>query len=69
MTEQHHVYNGHDRKDVEVLVDGTWYAGLLHSWDQAEDGSWSGMVEWTTEPGSTYLQRKPAERIRPAPSQ
>lgn len=67
MAEQHHVYRGLDRKLVEVLVDGTWWPGELRSWDQAaDDGSWSGMAEWTTEPGSTFLGRVPAARLRPA---
>lgn len=64
MAEQHFVYHGLDRKDVEVLVDGAWWPGELRSWDQADDGSWSGMVEWTVEPGSTYLGRKLATQIR-----
>lgn len=66
MTEQHFVYLGFDRKAVEVLVDGTWHPGELRSWDQAEDGSWSGMVEFNVGPGMTYLERVASERVRPA---
>jgi hypothetical protein len=65
VAEQHYVYSGLDRILVEVLVDGTWYPGELRSWDLVEDGTWSGMVEWTTEPGSTYLGRVPGTMIRP----
>lgn len=65
VAEQHFVYRGLDRKLVEVLVDDTWWPGELRSWDQAEDGSWSGMAEWTVEAGSTFLGRVPATRLRP----
>lgn len=63
---QHIAYTGLERKLVEVLVDGTWYPGELRSWDQAEDNSWSGMAEWTVAPGSTYLGRVLAGRLRSA---
>lgn len=61
----HHVYTGWDRKDVEVLVDGTWYRGELRSWDRDTAGQWSGMVTWSAGPAQNYLERFPADRIRP----
>ena len=64
---QHHIYLGNDRKAVEVEVDGQWYAGELRSWDQAEDGSGSGVVTWRRAPGELLVRRFPAERIRKAP--
>lgn len=60
-------FSGWDRRLVEVLVDGTWYPGELRSWDKDEAGAWSAMVEWTTAPGSTFLGRVPADRLRPVP--
>ena len=60
-------YIGWDRKDVEVLADDdTWHPGELRSWDQAEDGSWSGIVTWQASPGERRIDRFPADRIRPA---
>ena len=32
---------------VDVFHEGAGYPGELRSWDQADDGSWSGMAEWT----------------------
>ena len=29
---------------VDVLHEGSWYPGELRSWDQSDDGSWSGMA-------------------------
>ena len=63
---QHHIYIGNDRKAVEVEVDGQWYDGELRSWDQADDGTWSGMVTWRRAPGELFLDRFPADRIREA---
>jgi hypothetical protein len=60
-----HFYTGWDRKLVEVLVDGTWHSGLLRSWDQAEDGSWSGMVEWSAGPAENRLDRFDEASVRP----
>ena len=55
VTTQHLVYSGWDRPLVDVLHEGAWYPGELALVDQADDGSWSGMAEWTVAPGSTYL--------------
>ena len=50
---RHRTYSGWARKDVEVLVDGTWYDGELRSWDRAGSGSWSGVVvTWRRELGA-----------------
>ena len=65
---QHHIYIGTDRKQVEVEVDGTWYDGELRSWDQADDGSGSGVVTWRRPTGELLVRRVPAERIRPTPT-
>ena len=61
---RHHTYTGNDRKEVQVEVDGTWYDGELRSWDQANDGTWSGIVSWRREPGEIFVDRFPADRIR-----
>jgi hypothetical protein len=62
---QHFVYTGWDRKEVEVEVDGRWYDGELRSWDQADDGSWSGIVSWRRAVGETLIDRFQAGQIRP----
>lgn len=62
----HFTYHGWDRKEVEVLVDDEWRPGELRSWDQADDGTWSGIVSWSAGVMSTHLDRFPADRIRPA---
>ena len=61
---RHRTFIGKDRKAVQVKVDGTWYAGELRSWDQADDGSWSAIVTWRRQPGEILVDRFPAERIR-----
>ena len=65
MATRHIVNGGWDRPLVDVLHEGTWHPGELRSWDQADDGSWSGMAEWTVAPGSTYLGRVPSIHLRP----
>lgn len=57
-------FSGWDRKIVEVLVDGVWYPGQLRSWDQADDGSWSGIVQWSAGPAENRLDRFTEARIR-----
>ena len=64
MTE--HVFTGWDRKEVEVLVDGTWHPGELRSWDAEDDGGWTAMVTWSAGPAEQRLDRFPADALRPA---
>jgi hypothetical protein len=63
---RHRIYTGNDGKAVHVEVDGEWYDGELRSWDQADDGTWSGIVTWRRAPGELLLDRLPSERIREA---
>ncbi len=64
---QSFTYHGWDRKLVEVLVDDVWHPGELRSWDQADDGTWSGVVSWSAGVMRNHLDRFPADRIRPDP--
>ena len=67
LEEIHYVYHGFDRKPCEVDVDDTWYAGEIRSWDRDTNGAWSATATWTRGPGqSSYLERFPEERVRPA---
>jgi hypothetical protein len=60
-----HIYSPMDRPDVEVDVDGTWYAGELRgSWDR--DGRRLMNVRWREGVGMSRLDTLPAERVRPA---
>lgn len=61
---RHRIYTGNDRKEVQVEVDGTWYDGELRSWDQADDGTWSGIVSWRRTLTETLTDRFLADRIR-----
>src|SRR3954452_7164210 len=57
------VYKPHERPEVEVLVDGTWYRGELR-------GTWrrGGVdvcnVSWRERPGMIRLDTVAAERVR-----
>lgn len=51
--------------DVEVERDGTWHFGRLRQWRLDPEG-WVGFVQYSTEPGSTYVDWVPADRIREA---
>lgn len=61
----HVIYSGDDRIEVEVLVNDQWRPGELRSWDQADSGTWSGIVSWSAGPMRNHLDRFPADRIRP----
>ena len=52
-----------DRPDVEILVDGVWYAGELRAWLPRDDG-WHGNVEYSTGVGENRLDTVPEYRIR-----
>jgi hypothetical protein len=62
------VYRPADRPDVEVLVDGTWYAGELRAWFPLPDGTWEGNVQYSLGPAQNYLDQFPQDRIRPVAS-
>ena len=59
------IYKPHQRPDVELLVDGTWYPGELR-------GAWrrGGLdvcnVSWRERPGLTRIDIVVAERAGPA---
>lgn len=48
--------------DVEVLVDGDWFHGVLRGWSQ-RDGVWWATVVWSRE-GFNYIDTFPAARVR-----
>lgn len=53
-----------DRPDVLVEIDGEWCQGELRQWSQDPDGGWWANVSWRREPGSTFLDTFPAERVK-----
>ena len=59
------VFQELDWPGVEVRRDGSWHSGELRSWHQAEAG-WDALVRYVVEPGTTYLERVSADRVRPA---
>lgn len=52
-----------ERPDVAVLIDRTWYVGVLRQWERRDDGWW-GSCEWSEAPGVNRLDTFPAEAIR-----
>lgn len=62
------VYPPAERPDVEVLVDGAWYAGELRAWTPGPDG-WVAQVQWRRVAGETRLANFPAAEVRLAVSQ
>lgn len=49
--------------DVEVLVGGAWWPGVLEHW-RRRDNSWQGWVRWSTGPGETRIGWYNQDRIR-----
>ena len=49
--------------DVEVLVDGTWWPGVLEHRRQ-DDDHWLGFVRWTQAPGENRIGWYPYEQLR-----
>jgi hypothetical protein len=48
-----------------VLVDDEWVPGWLQHWYRdPRDGRWKGVVQYTTAPGSTYVQARDAGELR-----
>lgn len=50
--------------DVEVLVDDTWWPGVLEHRRQADD-RWEGFVRWSTGPGENRIGWYDYEQLRP----
>jgi hypothetical protein len=46
---------------VEVLVNDTWWHGILEHWRQ-RDGRWEGWGRWSTGPGENRLGWQAAAR-------
>jgi hypothetical protein len=61
-----HTNTGWDHRAVEIDLNGRWYDGELRSWDQADDGSWSGIVTWQEAAGIRHIDRFSVARIRRA---
>lgn len=66
---QQRTYHGLDAPLVEVLTTGEhdthgWRPRTLWAWTQYEDG-WEAQVAWSASPGETYVDRFPADRVRP----
>jgi len=60
-----HIYDGYDRTQCEVEVDGAWHFAEVRSWDRDERGHWSAYVMWSTGAGrGNQRGRFPAERVR-----
>jgi hypothetical protein len=58
------IYKPHERPDVEILVDGTWYPGELRGrWRRG--GKTLCNVAWHDRRGATHLTTVPVDRIRP----
>lgn len=66
MDEDYRDFPPNERPDVEILVDGTWYAGELHAW-ALRDGIWWGHVTYRTGPSQQHRATVPHDRIREAP--
>lgn len=49
--------------DVEVLVNDTWWPGVLEHRRQAGD-RWEGFVRWSTGPGETRIGWYDCEQLR-----
>lgn len=58
------VYPPAERPDVEVLVEGTWYAGDLRMWSRVDD-LWIAQVRWNRGPGENLVGNFPEDRVRP----
>ena len=50
--------------DVQVLVGGVWYDGVLAEWRRDPDGAWTGWVRWHEAPGVNRIEVFPADHIR-----
>lgn len=52
--------NQHEHVEVEVLVDGRWWPGLLDPdyWRQDGAGRWQGFVRWTEYPGDGFAHNR-----------
>ena len=59
------MYRPGERPHVEVLVDGTWYPGVLVAWFPVGEGAWHGNVEYSTTPPEKQIGTFPGKRIRP----
>ncbi len=59
------VFQGNDQPGVQVLREGDWHGGELRGWYQRDTG-WDAMVQYRVGPGTTYVERVPADRVRPA---
>ncbi|QNN54703.1 hypothetical protein [Nocardioides mesophilus] len=49
--------------DIKVLVDDTWWPGVLEHRRQAEQ-QWEGFVRWSTGPGENRVSWYPYDRLR-----
>jgi hypothetical protein len=58
------VYRAADRPDVQVEIDGIWYAGELRMWSPRPDGTWEGNVLYSTGPAENRLDSFPQDQIR-----
>lgn len=52
-------------KQCMVLHEGRWFEGFMTYWHRNDDGSWRASVQYTTAPGMTYMQVRPASEVRP----
>jgi hypothetical protein len=60
------IYKGHERPDVQVLVDGTWLPGELRGSLRRLDGADVCNVSWRKRAGMTRLDTVSTERVRAA---
>jgi hypothetical protein len=57
------VYPPAERPDVEVRVDGRWFAGEVRSWSQRPSGWWAD-CSWHPETGSSRLDTFHEDDVR-----